>query len=411
MPVARTGLPGASQASTSQTSAELLELTAELVAIPSVSHQEQEICEYVESRLRRLQWLSVERVGDNVVASTNLNRKHRLVLGGHLDTVPAPVAPARAPLPSVATASAPPASAQANPVAPRTSATPRTDVKVEGEWLWGTGATDMKGGLAVMLKLAQDIPQPQMDVTYVFYAREEVEQRYNGLREVFDSRPDLLEADVAVLGEPTDGILEGGCQGTLRVAVRTKGQRAHTARAWKGNNAVHALAPLLAKLQKYEPRRIDIEGCEYIEAMQAVSVSGGVAGNVVPDFAEVLVGHRFAPDKSSEEAEQFVKDFVAEAMLTDGPAEYSLELMDLAPACMPGLTHPVLSSLAELSGGQVRAKLGWTDVAFFGQRGIPAVNFGPGNPEWAHTSEERVSASGLSHCYEVLAKLLNSEWQ
>ena len=407
----------------------LLDLTAELVAIPSVSHNEQEICAYVEAELRKLPWLEVERIGDNVVARTDLGRPSRLLLGGHLDTVP--------------------------PSGPDGDVGLRRD----GDILWGTGTSDMKGALAVYLMLAREIPEPSIDVSYVFYAREEVARKYSGLLELQAARPDLLECDAAILGEPTDGVVEAGCQGGLRASVKVAGKRAHAARAWMGENAVHGLAPLLSALTAYQPRKPVIDGCEFHESMQAMSATGGIAGNVVPDEAEVVISHRFAPDRTTAQAEQHVKDFVAEAFAAEGYAaedyndgssrtpEFKIEILDTAPACPPSLNHPLLQSLVaavarsgkvatsqlESSGAEgetdqappedrvagittqitptppVRAKLGWTDVAFFGEQNIPAANFGPGNPLLAHAPNEQISAPSLHHNYETLAAVLASD--
>ena len=418
----------------------LLDLTAELVAIPSVSHNEQEICAYVEAELRKLPWLEVERIGDNLVARTNSGRPQRLILGGHLDTVP-------------------PSSPDGN-----------VGLSRDGDTLWGTGTSDMKGALAVYLTLARQIPEPSVDVTYVFYAREEVARKHSGLLEMQAARPDLLECDAAILGEPTDGVIEAGCQGILRASVKVAGKRAHTARAWMGENAVHSLAPLLSALGQYQPRKPVIDGCEFHESMQAVSAAGGIAGNVVPDEAEVAISHRFAPDRTTAEAEQHMRDFVAKAFAAEGyvaaaggnaansqtetttadggsksaaqdgdskssasdegskPAarndgssntpEFKIEILDTAPACPPSLNHLLLQSLTEAVASNpslpdtttpVRAKLGWTDVAFFGEQGIPAANFGPGNPLLAHAPNEQIQASSLHHNYETLEAVLLSD--
>ena len=395
------GLPESGSSSEAKNSPELaqrlFDLTAELVAIPSVSHHEQQLSQHVEAELRKLDWLSVDRVGDNLVARTTAGKAERLILGGHLDTVPAFVEEG-------------------------------SGLRVDGDWLWGTGSADMKGGLAVMLTLAREFEEPAVDVTFVFYAREEVELHHNGLREIFRLRPDLLEGSAAILGEPTGGMIEAGCQGTLRMKVNVLGRRAHTARAWMGRNAVHALAPLLEALSSFEPARPVVDGCRYHEALQAVSVSGGVAGNVVPDEAIVEIGYRYAPDKTPEQAEAFLHDFVMEVVSTEESVvplpsglELSaegesfeeqvrpvveLEVTDNAPACAPGLDHRLFAKLLEACGGDFRAKLGWTDVSFFGERGIPAVNFGPGDPELSHTPQERVSKQSLEECYLTLSQLL-----
>lgn len=347
----------------------LLGLTAEMVDMPSESFHEGPITDWFEAELRKIPGLTVDRVGDNVVARTNLGRKHRVLLGGHTDTVPA---------------------------------NDNASARIEGKTLWGLGSADMKGGLAVMLELARAIQEPAVDVTYLFYAREEVAIRHNGLRELFDLRPDLCEADVAVLGEPTHGVLEAGCQGTMRFAITFAGKRAHTARGWMGRNAIHRLSGVLEALECYEPRKPVLDGCEFHEGMQAVFVEGGVAGNVVPDSVTLTVNHRFAPDRSIDEARAHFEEIVG-PFLEDGD---TIEMTDASAAAKPGMNHPLLAALAGRNDLEVRAKLGWTDVAFFAERGLPAVNFGAGDPLLAHTQEERVEEPYLQIVFLALAQLL-----
>lgn len=343
----------------------LLALTATLVDIPSVSHEEAALTDHLEASLRALPHLVVDRVGANLVARTQLGRARRVVLAGHTDTVPV----------------------NGNGVA-----------RVEGDVLWGLGSTDMKGGLAVMLALAQEVPDPAVDVTFVFYAGEEVAAEHNGLAHLLRDRPDLLAGDVAILGEPTDGALEAGCQGTLRMEVTVRGERAHTARPWMGRNAIHRLGAVLRAVDGFEPRTPVIQGCQYREALQAVLVSGGVAGNVVPDRATVTLNHRFAPDRSEQAAADVVRGLLA-PVLEDGD---DVRVVDSAPAAPPGLDDPVLRALVEDHNLTVTAKLGWTDVARFAAIGMPACNLGPGDPTLAHTPEERVDKSSLARAYAVL---------
>jgi succinyl-diaminopimelate desuccinylase len=346
---------------------DLLALTAELIAIPSVSHQEDEITAYFDAQLRDIAWLEVARVGNNVVGRTQLGRPQRLVIAGHTDTVPA----------------------NGNEV-------PR----VEGDTVHGLGASDMKSGLAVMLELARAVAEPAVDVTYVFYECEEVDAKYNGLARLLTEAPDLLAADAAILAEPTGGVVEAGCQGTLRAQLTLRGERAHTARAWLGRNAIHRLAPVLAMLEAYEARVVEIDGCEYREGLQAVFVEGGVAGNVVPDVATLRVNHRFAPDRSPEEAERFVRTIVGEV---DG-----FELVDIAPGAPPALDHPHLAALVAATGQPPRAKLGWTDVSRMAANGVPATNFGPGDPNLAHTAAERVTRAELESTFDALRAVITS---
>lgn len=355
---------------TEGTPAGLLGLATALVAIPSVSHGEGPMADAVQAALELCPWLEVTRVGDNVVARTDLDRSRRLLLAGHLDTVP-------------------PAGGNDEP-------------RVDGTTLHGLGATDMKGGLAVFLHLAGTIPEPVVDVTWCFYAGEEVAAEFNGLRHLWGAQPDLLEADAAILGEPTGGRVEAGCQGTLRVRIDLAGARAHTARPHTGRNAIHRLAPLLDAVAAYEGRRPVLDGCQYAEQLQAVRIEGGVAANVVPDLASVVVNHRFAPDRTPEQAESSLRDLLSPHL---EPGDH-WDLLESQPGAPPALEHPLLASLVAASGDAPRAKLGWTDVASFWAHGIPAANFGPGDPLLAHTPGEQVTVTELETAAGVLATLL-----
>jgi succinyl-diaminopimelate desuccinylase len=349
---------------------DLLAATAELVAIPSESLDEAAIIDHIGARLATAPWLRVERLGNNLVARTDLGRGQRLVLAGHVDTVPA-----------------------------NDNAAPRIDDDV----LWGLGSADMKGGVAVFLDLALTVAEPTVDLTYVFYEAEEISLEHNGLHRLSRDRPDLLAADAAVLGEPTGAMVEAGCQGTLRAQVTFKGERAHTARPWMGRNAIHRIAPVLSALAAYEERRPVLDGCEYREAVQAVHVEGGVFGNVVPDRAVLRINHRFAPDRNEDEAVEHVRSLVAPAM--DEGDEF--EILDLAKAAPPSLGHPLLARLVD-AAGPPRAKLGWTDVSFFASAGIPATNYGPGEPTLAHSQDERVSRDQLETVHRTLIQLITS---
>lgn len=325
----------------------------------------------IEQELASHEHLSTERVGDNLVARTDLGRPTRVVLAGHTDTVPA-----------------------------NGNAVPRR----EGDVLWGVGTADMKAGLAVMLELAQHHAEPAVDLTYVFYAREEVAAAHSGLGELVERRPDLLGGDVAILGEPTDGEIEAGCQGTMRVRVVLHGARAHTARAWMGRNAIHRGAALLAAIDAEPARRPVLGGCQFHEALQVVRIEGGVAGNVVPDRLELEIGHRFAPDRSPADAERFVRS-VLEPFLEDGD---ELHLTEMSTAAPPAVDHPVIATMIKRHQLAVRAKLGWTDVARFTELGVPAVNLGPGQATLAHTAEERVEGVSIERTWDVLDELVTN---
>jgi len=335
-------------------------LTEALVDLESVSLNERPIADAIESVLRPLDHLEVTRIGNSLVARTDLGRGERVVIAGHIDTVPV-----NANLPC----------------------------RNDGTHLHGLGTCDMKAGVAVGLRLAAGVPEPNRDVTYVFYECEEIDAVHNGLRKIAEDRPDLVEADFAILMEPSDAAVEAGSQGTLRVDVRTHGERAHSARSWKGVNAIHKAAEVLRRLNEYDARRPVIDGLEYHEGLNAVMISGGVATNVLPDEAVVTVNYRFAPDRSEAEALEYVREFF------DG---FDVTLTDSAPGALPGLDVPAAKAFVESVGGEVKPKFGWTDVARFSGLGVPAVNFGPGDPSLAHKQEEHVPIAQIERCEQVL---------
>ena len=343
-----------------------VDLTAALVDVPSVSGDERRLADPVEQALRAQPHLTVDRDGDAVVARTDLGRERRVLLAGHLDTVPlADNLPSRR----------------------------------DGGRLYGCGTSDMKSGDAVLLHLAATLPEPAYDLTFVLYDNEEVEADRNGLGHLVRDRREAFEADLAVLMEPTSGQVEAGCQGTLRVRVSVPGRRAHSARSWLGVNAVHAAAPLLATLVDHVPREVEIDGCTYREGLNAVRIEGGVAGNVIPDLCTVLVNFRFAPDRSVAQAEQHVREVLA---------GWDVELTDAAPGALPGLGAPAAAHFVEALGGTPVAKYGWTDVARFAALGVPAVNYGPGDPALAHTRDEHVEVERITACTDALRAYLTS---
>ncbi|MFC0629151.1 succinyl-diaminopimelate desuccinylase [Kribbella deserti] len=342
------------------------DLAAALIDIESVSLNEQRLADEVETALRAYAHLQVERFGNTVVARTDLGRDERIVVAGHLDTVPL-----NDNLPSR-----------------------RADGLIHG-----LGACDMKGGVAVGLRLAANLPAPNRDITFVFYDGEEIAAEHNGLGKLVANRPDLLEGVFAVVMEPSNAVVEAGCQGTLRAEITLRGERAHTARSWMGVNAVHAAGDVLARLTAYEPRRVIIDGLEYREGLNAVAISGGVAGNVVPDLCTVSVNYRFAPNRTAAEAEAHVRE------VFEG---YDLVISDSAPGGMPGLDRPAAAAFVQLVGGKPMPKFGWTDVARFTELGVPAVNYGPGDPLLAHTQKEFVPEAEILRCEEVLTAWLSA---
>ncbi|MCX4857161.1 succinyl-diaminopimelate desuccinylase [Streptomyces canus] len=346
------------------------QLTAQLVDFPSESGTEKPLADAIETALRALPHLTVDRHGNNVVARTNLGRPERVILAGHIDTVPiAGNVPSR--------------------------------LDDEG-YLWGCGTCDMKSGVAVQLRIAATVPEPNRDLTFIFYDNEEVAAHLNGLGHVAEAHPEWLEGDFAVLLEPTDNQVEGGCQGTLRVLLTFKGERAHSARAWMGSNAIHKAAPALAKLAAYEPRKPVVDGLEFHEGLNAVRVEGGVATNVIPDSCTLTVNFRYAPDRSEAEAEAFVRDFFADC----GVDEFTVD--DHTGGARPGLTHPVAQAFMAAVGGVARPKFGWTDVSRFSALGVPAVNYSPGQPLLAHKVDERVKVSLIPEAEEKLRAWLTS---
>jgi succinyl-diaminopimelate desuccinylase len=341
-----------------------------LVAIDSVSGGEAALAGHVYARLVANDQLEVERVGDNVIARTVGYHATRVLVAGHLDTVPGDVSAA----------------------------------VIDDDVLRGLGACDMKGSLAGMLDLALDPESRPVEVTWVFYAREEIARSQSGLVEVGEVRPDLLVADVAILAEPTGGRVEAGCQGSLRVKLTLRGVRAHTARPFTGRNAIHRLGDLLAFVAMYVPREVEMDGVIYTEQLQAVSVEGGVAPNVVPDSASCVLNHRVAPDRSRDDAVAWLRDYLGELLGEDD----ALDVVDWAPSATPELTNTHLARLVSLSGGVPRAKVGWTDVATFRELGIPATNFGAGNPLLAHRSDEFVTADDVTKFVTILGEWLRS---
>lgn len=333
------------------------ELTRQLCDIESVSGNEGAIADAIDSTLAHCAHLEVTRDGDAIVARTTLGRARRVVIAGHIDTVPV------------------------NHNLPVTTST------IDGiDYLVGRGTVDMKGAVAIALKLAVELSAPSVDVTWIFYDHEEVSSELNGLGRLASHRPDLLAGDFAILGEPTNATVEGGCNGTARVDVRLHGTRAHSARSWVGHNAIHDAAGVLAILAAYEPASIEVDGLLYREGLNAVGITGGVAGNVIPDEAVVSINYRFAPSRTADEAIQHLRDTFA---------GYDMTVTDLAEGARPGLDAPLAQEFLSAVGGVAAPKYGWTDVARFSALGIPAVNYGPGDPLKAHADDERVAVDEI----------------
>ncbi len=348
-----------------------IDLTRALCDIESVSGNEAGIADAIEAALAGCAHLELSRDGDTVVARTNLGRDRRVVIAGHLDTVPV---------------------------------NNNLPTRFDGDQLVGRGTVDMKAGVAVQLKLAAELTAPTVDVTWIWYDNEEVAADLNGLGRLARNRPDLLSGDFAILGEPTNALVEGGCNGTLRIDVTTRGLRAHSARAWVGRNAIHLATPILAILAAYAPREVEVDGLVYRESLNAVGISGGVAGNVIPDVCTVAINYRFAPSRSGEEAIEHVRELFA------GVPDAELAVVDLAEGARPGLDAPLAQDFLAAVGGTALPKYGWTDVARFSALGIPAVNYGPGDPLLAHADDERVDTAQITECERGLRAWLTARW-
>lgn len=351
---------------------DVVDLALALVDIPSVSGSETALADAVEVALLGCDHLEVLRDGDAIAARTTLGRPERVVVAGHLDTVPV-----KGNLPG--------------------------EIRDDdgGSHLWGRGAVDMKSGVAVQLALAARLRATNRDVTWVFYDHEEVEAEKSGLGRLVRDHPDWVGGDFAVLCEPTAGAIEGGCNGTLRAEVRVPGRTAHSARAWRGVNAIHAASHVLTRLALYEPAEVAVEGLRYREGLNAVGIRGGIAPNMIPDLCVVTVNYRFAPSKSVPDAEAHVRE------VFEG---FEVVVTDRAAGARPGLDHPCardfVRAVSGTSGGAVRPKYGWTDVARFSELGVPAVNYGPGDPSLAHADDERCPTVQIRDCAQSLAAWL-----
>jgi len=336
--------------------------------VESVSGDEQRIADLVEQALRAQPHLEVLRTGNCVVARTRLGRAQRVLVAGHLDTVPV------------------------------AGNLPSHREVVDGEdRIYGRGTSDMKAGVAVALQLAAELREPRHDVTWFFYDCEEVESERNGLARVAREQPELLQGDFAILMEGTCALIEGGCQGSIRAWVTTRGVAAHSARGWLGDNAIHAMGRVLERIAGFEAREVEVEGLTYREGLNAVQVRGGVAGNVIPDECSLHVNYRYAPDKTPEQAEALVRE------LFDG---FEVEVVDSSPAARPGLDRPAAQEFVAAVGGTPGPKYGWTDVARFSALGIPAVNFGPGDPGKAHMDDEYCPTANLQRCADAMRRWL-----
>jgi len=262
----------------------------------------------------------------------------------------------------------------------------------------------MKAGDAVMLALIEgfDWEASRTEPLFVFYEREEGPHIENGLGAVFEAFPLVLDAEAALVLEPTEGALEAGCVGTAQVEVTFRGRAAHAARPWLGENAVTKAGRFLAALHERAPEEVIVEGLPFYEVMTPTLASGGRTANVVPDLFRVNVNHRFAPGRDSEDVQRAFEELLAPF----GGTEF--EVVDYAPSGPVSLDNPVLQRFL-VADAEVRPKQAWTDVARFAQHGVAAANFGPGTPAQAHQADEWASLSLLEACYSRLDAFLRHD--
>ena len=362
-----------------------VDLTAALVDIESVSHNETAIADAVEVALREVaqadKSIEVLRIDNNVIARTHRGLPQRVILAGHLDTVP---------------------------TADNVPSTRGVDAQGR-DTLFGCGTVDMKSGDAVYLHAFATLAasqELQRDLTLIMYECEEIAAEFNGLRHLSESHPELLTGDVALLGEPSGNVIEAGCQGSIRLRLTAHGTRAHSARAWLGDNAVHKLAPVLSRIAAYEPQTVDMDGLAYREGLNVVWLEAGVATNTLPDEAVLRVNFRFAPNRSADEAMAHFREVLG---LDEFAAEdLTVDVEDVSPGALPGLHAAAAKELVAVAGDVVKPKFGWTDVARFSALGIPAVNFGPGDPAYCHKKDEQIPVECITALWEDLRRYLTT---
>jgi succinyl-diaminopimelate desuccinylase len=351
--------------------ARLAETLLWLCRVPSPIGEERALCDAIGARLEGLPLAGpVRRYGDSlVVPVTRGAGGPRVALAGHLDTV-------------------------------RTShdAPPR----IEGDRLYGPGASDMKSGLALMLDLVEhDLAACRgLDLTLVFYAREEGPYADNELGSVLAEDPELRAVDLAVCLEPSDNRLSLGASGSIQAAVTFHGRTAHSARPWQGDNAIHKAGPFLAELGALAPRETTIDGLVYRTVTSVTLAEGGRGRNVVPDAFTLNVNHRFAPDTSLEQAQREVERLVG--------GRATIEWKDLSPSAPPRASHPLVAALRDAGVVAVEPKQAWTDVARFAALGVAAVNFGPGENAQAHQRNEWTGLAALAAGRAILLAWLRA---
>jgi succinyl-diaminopimelate desuccinylase len=344
---------------------QLLEYLMFFLERPSVTGEEKELCDDLEARISASPDWEVERISNNLAVrrAEPDPSLEKVVLAGHLDTVPEPEG--------------------------------GIEVRVEGDRVYGRGASDMKAGDAVMLALLEDVPgDGRFEPSFVFYEREEGPYAENGLEAVFAGCPWVLDAGLALVPEPTAAALEVGCVGTSQVEITFRGKSAHAARPWQGENALTGAGEFLSLLHERPAEEVIVEGLPFYEVLTPTLARGGRAKNIVPDSFVVNVNYRFAPGRDLEDVKQVFEDLLGDSA--------TFEVVDFAPSGPVSLENPLLRELID-TGLEVRPKQAWTDVARFSERGVAAANFGPGLPSQAHQEAEFAELPLLENCYAQLA--------
>jgi succinyl-diaminopimelate desuccinylase len=350
----------------------LLEYLLFFLERPSVTGAEEELCDDLETRISASPGWQIERVSNNLAArrAEPDPSLEKVVLAGHLDTVPEPEG--------------------------------GIEVRVEGDRIYGRGASDMKAGDAVMLALLENFPeQSRLEPAFVFYEREEGPYAENGLEAVFAGCPWVLDAGLALVPEPTAAALEVGCVGTSQVEITFRGRSAHAARPWQGENALTKAGRFLDALHERPAEEVIVESLPFYEVLTPTLARGGRAKNVVPDSFVVNVNYRFAPGKDLEDVKQLFEDLLGDSA--------TFEVVDFAPSGPVNLDNPLLQELID-TGLEVRPKQAWTDVARFSERGVAAANFGPGLPSQAHQEAEHAELPRLEECYAHLISLFGQDY-
>jgi succinyl-diaminopimelate desuccinylase len=339
--------------------------TLELVNIPSPSREEAAMLAHVADVVT----LPLTYATDEALLfATERTSKPLLLLAGHLDTVP-----------------------------------PQENLpgRIEDGWVVGLGASDMKGGLAVMVELARwaadERPALACDLGFLFFVREELPVEESALPRVFAEAPLVLESDLVVMLEPTDNAIHAGCLGNLNATLVFRGESAHSARPWQGVNAIDLAVQGLAPVVASPPLEVEVAGLTFVEVLSATRIAGGIADNVIPDRVEVHLNYRYAPNRTREEAEAQLRELVGG----------ELEVTSNSPPAHVAVESPLVERLREAGALAIEPKQAWTPVAEFAAQGLDAVNLGPGATRYAHRQDERVEIAELERTFEAFRRFVS----